>query len=146
MEISTLHRTLPLKTTAKTGLYKSFKSSPFCPSELGLTVLTNLQIRVQHTAWGMHITKTAEVLSSYQGSWKPHSTLTLIPRKHIHIEVICIQRLGLLWGKKLQVVISTVSILLQKKMQLSNPRQILTEKNCWWKDTRLHKKDAMCFC
>lgn len=35
-------------------------------------------------------------------------------------------------GKKLQVVISTVSILLEKKRQLSNALQILTEKRCWW--------------
>lgn len=35
-------------------------------------------------------------------------------------------------GKKLQVIISTVSILLEKKMQLSNPSQILTVKHCWW--------------
>lgn len=52
-----------MKTTAKAGLYKSVKISPFCPSEL-LTVLTNLQIWVQHTAWGMQITKTAEVSSN----------------------------------------------------------------------------------
>lgn len=76
MEVSILHGTLSLKTTAKAGLYKSVRSSPFCPSELGLTVLTNLQTWVQHTTWGMHITKTAEVSSSCQGSWKPHSTLS----------------------------------------------------------------------
>lgn len=52
-----------------------------------------------------------------------------IPGKCIHIKVTWAQRLGLLWETKLN---STVSISLEKKMQLSNPSQILTEKHCWW--------------
>lgn len=146
MEISTLCGTLPLKTTAKAGLYKSVKSSPFCPSELGLAVLTNLQIWVQHTAWGMRIPKTSEVSSSCQGSWKPHSTLSLIPRKCIHIKMIWVQRLGLFSEKNLQVVTSTVSISLKKKNTII---QSITNSN--WetlqmrKGNRLHVKDTMCF-
>lgn len=123
-----------MKTTAKAGLYKSVKSSPFCPSESGLTVLTNLQIWVQHTARGMHITKTLEVSSSCQGSWKPHITLILIPRKCIHIKMIWVQRPGLLREKKLQVVISTASVLLEKKTAII---QSITNSN--WETLLMRK-------
>lgn len=55
---------------------------------------------------------------------------SLIPKKYIHIKMICVQRLGLLWGKKLQVVISTVSILLEKKNAIVQSNKN-SEKNCW---------------
>lgn len=52
-----------------------------------------------NTIWGMPIRKRAEVSSRCQGSWKPHRTVTLIPRKRIHIKRMWVQRLGLLWEK-----------------------------------------------
>lgn len=145
MEISTLHGTLPLKTTAKAGLHKSVKSSPFCPSELGFTVLTNLQIRVQHTAWGMHITKTDEMSISCQGSWKPHSTLWFLGSTSTSRWFVS-KGLDSSGKKNLQVVISTVSILLEKKKCNCPIQHKFWEKLLIRKDTGLHVKDTMCFC
>lgn len=100
MEMSALHWTLCMKTTAKVAWLKCNKSSPFCPSETGFWVLRNLQIRVQAAARGTDIKKTAEVCSSPQDPWKPCRTPTFLSQKaHQYTKMIQVQRLWLLWEK-----------------------------------------------